>query len=285
MLRRIAALPAAVALLLLLVVPAMAGGWAEVRADATTTTEPPIEGQPIEIGFTVLQHGETPAGWVTPTVHFYHLGTGATIDAPATGSGPDGHFVATVRPDTAGYWGWTVTFPELLSDPTAVTIAVHHRDGTAPAFDPGAAVTAVAVARAGVRQEVLDAMYLEVERLTGQLQAQRSSIDRLQAEVDTLTAAGRPLAATRRCRRDRAEHDPARRRRPPGHPRRWRRRVPDGLAGRPERTARDGGGAQSSSALIAPGVSDSRNSRPKRAVRASGGTASSHRRRSAFPSA
>ena len=34
MLRRIAALPAAVALLLLLVVPAMAGGWAEVRADA-----------------------------------------------------------------------------------------------------------------------------------------------------------------------------------------------------------------------------------------------------------
>ena len=171
MLRRIAALPAAVALLLLLVVPAMAGGWAEVRADATTTTTPPVEGQPIEIGFTVLQHGETPAGWVTPTVHFYHLGTGATIDAPATASGPDGHFVATVRPDQAGYWGWTVTFPELVSDPTAVTIAVHYRDGTAPAFDPAAAVTAVAVARASVRQEVLDAMYLEVERLTGQLQA------------------------------------------------------------------------------------------------------------------
>jgi len=189
MLRRFAALPAAVALLLLLVVPAMAGGWAEVRADATTTTTPPVEGQPIEIGFTVLQHGETPAGWVTPTVHFYHLGTGATIDAPATASGPDGHFVATVRPDQAGYWGWTVTFPELVSDPTAVTIAVHYRDGTAPAFDPAAAVTAVAVARASVRQEVLDAMYLEVEGLTGQVQAQRTSIDRLQAEVDTLNAA------------------------------------------------------------------------------------------------
>jgi hypothetical protein len=196
MLQRIAALPAAVALLLLLVVPAMAGGWAEVRADATTTTTPPVEGQPMEIGFTVLQHGETPAGWVTPTVHFYHLGTGATIDAPATSSGPDGHFVATVRPDQAGYWGWTVTFPELVSDPTAVTIAVHHRDGTAPAFDPAAAVTAVAVARASVRQEVLDAMYLEVERLTGQLQAQRDSVDRLQAEVDTLTTAqGGPGAA------------------------------------------------------------------------------------------
>ena len=190
MLRRIAALPAAVALLLLLVVPTLAGGWADVRADATTTTEPPIEGQPIEIGFTVLQHGQTPAGWVTPTVHFYNLGTGTTIDAPATASGPDGHFVATVRPDTAGFWGWTVTFPELITEPTAVTIAVHHRDGTAPTFDPAAAVTAVAVARDSVRQEVFDAMGLEVERLTGQLQLQRSSIDRLQAEVDTLTAAG-----------------------------------------------------------------------------------------------
>ena len=118
----------------------MAGGWAEVRADATTTTQPPIEGQPIEIGFTVLQHGETPAGWVTPTVHFYHLGTGATIDAPATASGP----TATSSPPSDR--------PAARLDgdlPGAVpidrvTIAVHHRDGTAPAFDPAAAVTAVA---------------------------------------------------------------------------------------------------------------------------------------------
>ena len=67
-------------MLLLLSAPVLAGGWAEVRPDAAATTQPPREGQPIEIGFTVLQHGETPAGWVTPTVHLMDITSGTTLD-------------------------------------------------------------------------------------------------------------------------------------------------------------------------------------------------------------
>ena len=62
MIRRLAAALAALALLLTLTVPVLAGGWAEIVADAQTTETPPVEGQPIDIGFVVLQHGETPAG-------------------------------------------------------------------------------------------------------------------------------------------------------------------------------------------------------------------------------
>ena len=84
MIRRLAATLAAFALLLILAVPVLAGGWAEIVADAQTTTEPPVEGQPIAVGFRVLQHGVTPAGWETATVHFTNASTGKTMDVVAT---------------------------------------------------------------------------------------------------------------------------------------------------------------------------------------------------------
>ena len=95
MIRRLAAALAALAMLLILAVPAFAGGWAEIVADAQTTTEPPVEGQPIDIGFLVLQHGVTPAGWETATVHFTNASTGETMDVVARNDRPDGHFFAT----------------------------------------------------------------------------------------------------------------------------------------------------------------------------------------------
>lgn len=121
----------------------LAGGWAEVRPDAAASTEPPREGQPLVVGFTVLQHGETPAGWVTPTVRFTSLTSGAIVDVPATRSGPDGHFEATFTPDSAGYWAYVVSFPELLSDGVPVTLAVADASGIVPAFDPGAGLAAM----------------------------------------------------------------------------------------------------------------------------------------------
>ena len=74
MIRRIAAVVAAMAMLLVLAIPAVAGGWAEIVADGQTTT-PPVEGQPTEVGFKVMQHGETPAPWETATVRFTELGS------------------------------------------------------------------------------------------------------------------------------------------------------------------------------------------------------------------
>ena len=94
MIRRLAATLAAVALLLALAAPVLAGGWAEIMADAQTV-EPPVEGKPTVVGFRVLQHGETPAPWETATVHFTNTSTGETLDVVATNDREDGHFTAT----------------------------------------------------------------------------------------------------------------------------------------------------------------------------------------------
>ena len=93
MFRRLTAALAALALLLILAVPVAAGGWAEIVADAQTTTTdtPPTEGQPIDIGFLVLQHGTTPAGWETATVHFRNAGAGQSMDVVGRNDRPDGH--------------------------------------------------------------------------------------------------------------------------------------------------------------------------------------------------
>jgi hypothetical protein len=195
MYRRLAATLAALALPLLFVAPVLAGGWAEVRPDAAATIEPPREGQTVEIGFTVLQHGETPAGWVTPTVHLVDITSGATLDVPASGRGPDGHFVATFTPSTAGFWSWTVSFPELAFDRIPVTLAVHAADGTAPVFDVAMAATAIDRVRTSVRDEVMAALAPDVERLDGLVGLQRQSIEGLQADLAALAVERDALAA------------------------------------------------------------------------------------------
>jgi len=128
MFRRSAAALAAFALLLMLTVPVLAGGWAEIVADAQTT-EPPVEGQPIDVGFVVLQHGMTPAGWETATVHFTNASTGKTMDVVATNDRPDGHFVATATLPEAGSWSWKVTLKDLQSDQVPVALTVQPAAG------------------------------------------------------------------------------------------------------------------------------------------------------------
>jgi hypothetical protein len=144
MIRRLAATVAALALLLTLTVPVLAGGWAEVVADAQTTA-PPVEGQPLEVGFVVLQHGETPAGWETATVHFTNTSTGQTIDVTATNDRPDGHFVATTTLPAAGEWTWKVTLKDLASEHAPVALTVQAATGQAAATD-GAPMVAVLAA-------------------------------------------------------------------------------------------------------------------------------------------
>jgi hypothetical protein len=135
MIRRLAALVAACALLLTLAVPVLAGGWADIVADAQTT-EPPIEGQPVDIGFVVLQHGVTPAPWETATVHFTNGSNGTTIDVSATSDGADGHFTATAVLPEAGDWSWKVTLQDLQTDQVPVALQV----AAAPASAPGPAL-------------------------------------------------------------------------------------------------------------------------------------------------
>lgn len=195
MLRRLAAAFAALSLVLLLAAPAVAGGWADIVADAQTA-DPPVEGQPVEVGFRVLQHGVTPAGWETATVHFTNTSTGETIDVVATNDGDNGHFVASAALPEAGYWTWQVTLKDLVSEHAPVAQRVTTASGQLPAYDPSS--TAIAIARA--KQDVIDDMnarfYPEIERLDGLLLVQQSRTDRALEQANVITAE-RDLLATR----------------------------------------------------------------------------------------
>jgi hypothetical protein len=196
MFRRLATAISALTLVLIVAAPALAGGWAEVVADARTAEPPPVEGQPIEIGFTVLQHGQTPAGWETPTVTFTEVATGKTFQITATGADRDGHFVATAIMPTAGFWTWSVTLRDLATDPVSHSLAVQTPDGIAPALDPAMALAAIDRAQREVTTELTGTLFTEMERVNVQLDGQRAIAAGLAAKVDRI-AGERDALATR----------------------------------------------------------------------------------------
>lgn len=193
MIRRLAATLTAVALLLALAVPVLAGGWAEIVADAQTV-EPPVEGQPVDVGFTVLQHGRTPAPWETATVHFTNTSTGKTIDVVASNDRADGHFTATATLPEPGYWSWHVTLQDLESDHMPVTFAVYTAGGKLPTYDPATTATAIAQAKKDVTAAISEQFSGEIARLDGLLLAQQARSDRLLAQTDEILAERDELA-------------------------------------------------------------------------------------------
>jgi len=187
MIRRIAASIAALAMLLILAVPVMAGGWAEIVADAQTT-KPPVEGQPTEVGFKVMQHGVTPAPWETATVHFVDMGSGDKIDVVARNDNENGHFAATATLPHAGYWSWQVTLQNLESDHVPVTLSVRTAEGQLPAFDSATALTAIDRAKSEIRNEVATQFGGQIEQLSVELVDVRNQLAVMSTQADTLRA-------------------------------------------------------------------------------------------------
>jgi hypothetical protein len=193
MIRRLAATLAAVALLLALAAPVLAGGWAEIMADAQTV-EPPVEGKPTVVGFRVMQHGETPAPWETATVHFTNTSTGKTIDVVATNDREDGHFTATATLPEPGYWSWQVTLKDLESDHMPVSFAVYTAGGKLPTYDPATTATAIAQAKKDVTAEISGQFTGEIARLDSELLAHEARIDQLRSQSDKIVAERDELA-------------------------------------------------------------------------------------------
>jgi hypothetical protein len=193
MIHRLAASLAAFILLLTVAAPVLAGGWAEVVADAQTT-EPPVEGQPFDVGFVVLQHGVTPAPWETATVHFTNASTGETIDVGATNDRSDGHFVVSATLPQAGYWSWQVTLKDLLSDQVPVALQVTTASGQVPAFDPATTATAIARANRDVTNDLEAEFGPEIARLDNLLQVETAKTDRLVKQTNDLVAQRDELA-------------------------------------------------------------------------------------------
>jgi hypothetical protein len=84
---------------------AFAGGWAVASLDAIPDA---TAGQSVDVGFTVLQHGQTPAVLDSDVGIELILADGAMQFFPAVADGVPGHYVATVTfPDTAGSYQWS----------------------------------------------------------------------------------------------------------------------------------------------------------------------------------
>ena len=136
--RILRAAAAATLLLTLGATAVLAGGWATIVADDAAPPEPRA-GEDVEYGFTVLQHGVTPAGFEDPTLRLTNTITGETFDVPAEPSGAAGHFVARFTFPSAGSWSYGVQLQQLAVETQPVTGTVLEADGSAPAVATTAA--------------------------------------------------------------------------------------------------------------------------------------------------
>jgi hypothetical protein len=103
---------AALAATVLLAGTAFAGGWANAVMDETPQ-DPPSAGEPITIGFTLLQHGVTPVDHGSTNVTVRNLETGQAVTVAARQEGPSGHWVAEITFPTDGRWRYSVTTTDL----------------------------------------------------------------------------------------------------------------------------------------------------------------------------
>lgn len=181
--RILRAAAAATLLLTLGATTMLAGGWATIAADDASPPEPRA-GEDVEYGFTVLQHGETPAGFEDPTLRLTNTVTGETFDVPAEPSGPAGHFVARFTFPSAGSWSYAVQLQQLAVESEPVTGIVLGADGSAPAV-------AITAATDSLRSELLPRID-RLERDLGGLEEQAAT---LRAEVRTLTQERDELAS------------------------------------------------------------------------------------------
>lgn len=86
-------------------VPAFAGGWAVITLDELPTNV--VAGEPVTIGFTVLQHGMTPLNDLDPTIKV-HLDKSNDFVIHAKHDNKPGHYTAEMTLPKAGTWEWSI---------------------------------------------------------------------------------------------------------------------------------------------------------------------------------
>jgi len=181
--RILRAAAAATMLLTLGATTMVAGGWATIVGDDASPPQPRA-GEDVEYGFTVLQHGETPAGFEDPTLRLTNTVSGETFDVTAEPSGPAGHFVARFTFPSAGSWSYGVQLQQLAVETQPVTGIVLGADGSAPAV-------AITAATDSLRSELLP----RIDRLERDLGGLEEEAATLRAEVRTLTQERDELAS------------------------------------------------------------------------------------------
>jgi hypothetical protein len=171
-----------------------AGGGATIVPDEARPPEPRA-GEDIEYGFTVLQHGQTPAAWEDPTLTITNLITGDSASFPSERTGRDGHFVAVVRLEEPGLYSWSVTLRDLMTMTPPVTATVLNADGTQPRIDVAHAFTAIESARRTLGMELREELNGRIDQLDTSYGIVRRQADGLQAAVRLLREERATLAA------------------------------------------------------------------------------------------
>ena len=128
---------------------AIAGGTATATLDGDPPE--PTAGEPVVIGFTLLQHGVTPVSWPDAFVTATNRATGERITAEATAEGTEGHYVATMTFPADGTWEWSIRTRDLDVETRFAPISVAAAGtGGAPQQPPVIAIAAVALVGAAL---------------------------------------------------------------------------------------------------------------------------------------
>jgi cytochrome c2 len=86
--------------------PALAGGWAVITLDELPGEIRPS--QPLEIGFTVRQHGDKPLEGLDPAITLIQADTGERFNVLAEPGDRPGHYRATLNFPAEGRWNWSI---------------------------------------------------------------------------------------------------------------------------------------------------------------------------------
>lgn len=135
----IGAIAAAALLAGALATPAAAGGWATILVDHDTSATTGRPGEPIEVTFTVLQHGVTPIDTEQATVVATEAATGDVARVVAAAAGNGGIYRAELVLPHEGRWRWQVELAGLIahSQLQDVDVAAGTPAAAAGAASPG----------------------------------------------------------------------------------------------------------------------------------------------------
>jgi hypothetical protein len=96
----------ALLLSMILTIPVFAGGWAVITLDELPSNV--VAGEPLTIGFTVLQHGHTPMTHLNAPSVTASLPSGEKLVVYAREEGKPGHYTATITFPEEGNWEWSI---------------------------------------------------------------------------------------------------------------------------------------------------------------------------------
>jgi hypothetical protein len=122
----------AILLLLLIPVPALAGGWAVITLDELPSGA--MAGEPLTVGFTVRQHGRTLMTGLYPKVTA-SLGE-ENLVFPAEAEGEPGHYTATLTLPTAGDWQWGIEAFTMTQPMPTLSVVAPGGTASLPAKNP-----------------------------------------------------------------------------------------------------------------------------------------------------